>query len=90
MAPGPAHRQARLGLAAIFGSTFLELIGYFMLLPLLLLRLKAGDVSSTVAGLFAACGWAGIFLFTPFSSWVAQKLGRREALWLAAGVTAVA
>jgi len=90
MAPGPAHRQARLGLAAIFGSTFLELIGYFMLLPLLLLRLKAGDVSSTVAGLFAACGWAGIFLFTPFSSWVAQRLGRREALWLAAGAPAVA
>ena len=82
--------HARLGLAAIFGSTFLELIGYFMLLPLLLLRLKVADVSSTVAGLFAACGWAGIFLFTPFSSWVAQQLGRRPALWLAAGIPALA
>ncbi|MCB2043918.1 MAG: MFS transporter, partial [Rhodoferax sp.] len=82
--------HARLGLAAIFGSTFLELIGYFMLLPLLLLRLKGADVSSTVAGLFAACGWAGIFLFTPFSSWVAQQLGRRPALWLAAGIPALA
>jgi len=82
--------NARLGLTAIFGSTFLELIGYFMLLPLLLLRLKGAEVSSTVAGLFAACGWAGIFLFTPFSSWVAQQLGRRPALWLAAGVPAVA
>ncbi len=68
----------------------MELIGYFMLLPLLLLRLKGADVSSTAAGLFAACGWAGIFLFTPFSSWVAQRLGRREALWLAAGVPAIA
>jgi len=77
-------------LFSIFGSTFLELIGYFMLLPLLLLRLKGADVSTTVAGLFAACGWAGIFLFTPYSSWVAQQLGRREALWLAAGVPAIA
>lgn len=85
-----SHPHARLGLSAIFGSTFLELIGYFMLLPLLLLRLKEADVSTTVAGLFAACGWAGIFLLTPFSSWVAQKLGRRQALWLSAGVPAVA
>ena len=89
-APRHTRSHARLGLAAIFGSTFLELIGYFMLLPLLLLRLKGADVSSTVAGLFAACGWAGIFLFTPFSSWVAQKLGRRPALWLAAGIPALA
>ncbi len=90
MASGLPLPNARLGLTAIFGSTFLELIGYFMLLPLLLLRLKGAEVSSTVAGLFAACGWAGIFLFTPFSSWVAQQLGRRPALWLAAGVPAVA
>jgi MFS family permease len=91
MVPGPgSHAHARLGLAAIFGSTFLELIGYFMLLPLLLLRLKGADVSSSVAGLFAACGWAGIFLFTPFSSWVAQGLGRRPALWLAAAIPALA
>jgi MFS family permease len=90
MASSQPLPHARLGLTAIFGSTFLELIGYFMLLPLLLLRLKGDDVSSTVAGLFAACGWAGIFLFTPLSSWVAQKLGRRPALWLAAGIPALA
>jgi MFS family permease len=89
-ATGSPHPHARLGLLSIFGSTFLELIGYFMLLPWLLLRLKGDDVSTAVAGLFAACGWAGIFLFTPFSSWVAQKLGRRPALWLAAGIPAVA
>lgn len=90
MAPGHSHAQARLGLTSIFGSTFLELIGYFMLLPLLLLRLKEADVSTTAAGLFAACGWAGIFLFTPFTSWVARLLGRRQALWLAAAVPALA
>ena len=82
--------KAQLGLFSIFASTFFELVGYFMLLPLLLLRLKSADVSTTVGGLFAATGWAGIFLFTPFASWVAQKLGRRPTLWLAAGIPAVA
>ena len=82
--------RARLGLFVIFASTFLELVGYFMLLPLLLLRLKGADVSTSVAGLFAATGWAGIFLFTPFASWVAQKIGRRQTLWLAAAIPAVA
>ena len=82
--------QARLGLFAIFASTFLELVGYFMLMPLLLLRLKGADVSTSVAGLFAATGWAGIFLFTPFASWVTQQLGRRPTLWLSAAIPAVA
>lgn len=83
----PGHPP--LGLFCIFASTFFELVGYFMLLPLLLLRLKGADVSTTVAGLFAAIGWAGIFLFTPFASWVTQQLGRRPTLWLAAGIPAV-
>ena len=82
--------RARLGLFVIFASTFLELVGYFMLLPLLLLRLKGADVSTSVAGLFAATGWAGIFLFTPFASWVAQRIGRRQTLWLAAAIPALA
>lgn len=87
---GAPRLGAQLGLSAIFISTFLELVGYFMLLPLLLLRLKGAEVSTTVAGLFAACGWAGIFLCTPFTSWITQRLGRRPALWLAAAVPAVA
>jgi len=81
---------ARLGLFAVFVSTFFELVGYFMLLPLLLLRLKGTDVSTTVAGLFAATGWAGIFLFTPFASWVTRHLGRRPTLWLSAAIPALA
>ena len=51
------HSGARLGLISVFGSTFFQLVGYFMLLPLLLLRLKGAEVSTTVAGLFAATGW---------------------------------
>ena len=77
---------ATLGLVSIFGSTFLELIGYFILSPLLLLRLKGLDVSSTAAGLFVATGWLGIFVMTPFASTVAQRIGLRTCLWIAGAV----
>ena len=85
-----SQAHARLGLVAVFVSTFFELVGYFMLLPLLLLKLKGDGVSTAVAGLFAATGWAGIFLFTPFASWVTRHLGRRPTLWLSAAVPALA
>jgi MFS family permease len=84
-APAPPA-LARRGLWAIFGSTFFELVGYFMLLPLLLLRLKGDGVSTAMAGLFAASGWVGILAITPFSSAIAQRLGRRPTLWLAAAL----
>lgn len=86
MSHRPPHdlppRQARLGLASIFGSTFLELTGYFMLAPWLLLQLKDADLPTWLAGLFAATAWAGIFLVTPFASAVTRRLGRRPTLWL--------
>jgi MFS family permease len=78
--------QARLGLLAIFGSTFFQLVGYFMLTPLLVLRLKDGGVSTALAGLFVATGWLGVFCMTPFASAITQQLGRRMSLWLSAGV----
>ena len=87
--PAAPPPHARLGLWAIFGSTFFELVGYFMLLPLLLLRLKGADVSTTLAGLFAASGWVGVFVITPFASDITQRLGRRPTLWLAAAVPVV-
>lgn len=87
--PAAPPPHARLGLVAIFGSTFFELVGYFMLLPLLLLRLKGADVSTTLAGLFAASGWVGVFVITPFASAITQRLGRRPTLWLAAAVPVV-
>lgn len=77
---------AQLGLLSIFGSTFLELVSHFMLMPLLLLRMKGADVSTTVAGLFASTGWLGIFVMTPFASAIAHRVGRRPALWMAGGV----
>ena len=80
---------ARLGLFSLFGSTFFGLIGYFILSPLLLLRLKGGDVSTTVAGLFVAVGWLGLFLMTPFASTLSNRWGRRQSMWTAAGVLAL-
>ena len=84
----PAH--ARLGLVAIFGATFFELVGYFMLTPLLLLRLKDGGESTALAGVFAASGWFGIFLMVPFASSVTRALGRRPTLWLSALIPTLA
>jgi MFS family permease len=83
---GAPPAKARLGLWAIFGSTFFELVGYFMLTPFLVLRLNADGVSTAVIGLFAATAWLGIFCMTPFASAITQRLGRRPTLWLAAVV----
>jgi len=52
--PAPAPHAGR-GLAAIFGATFCELVGVFMLTPLLLLRLKDAGVSTALAGLITDC-----------------------------------
>jgi len=78
------------GLAVIFGSTFLELVGVFMLTPWLLLQLKTNHGSTAVAGLFAATAWLGVFLMTPFASAVTQTLGRRPTLWLSALIPVLA
>jgi MFS family permease len=83
------HATHQRGLVSIFGSTFFELVGYFMLTPWLLLRLADKDTPTALAGLFAACGWLGVFCMTPFASAVTQRLGRRPTLWLAAAVPVV-
>jgi MFS family permease len=85
--PGTGNR---IGLLSVFGSTLFQLSGIFMLSPLLLLMLKKAEVSTTVAGLFAATTWLGIFVITPFASAVTQKLGRRVAMWLASAVPTLA
>ena len=83
-------RGAGRGLLAIFGSTFFELTGYFMLAPWLLLRLKGAEVPTWLAGLFAATAWLGIFLVTPFASALTRRLGRRPTLWLSGLVPVLA
>ncbi len=87
----PASAQgSSVGLLSVFGSTFFQLCGVFMLSPLLLLLLKKAGVSTTVSGLFAATTWLGIFIMTPFASIVTQKIGRRPAMWLASIMPLVA
>jgi len=61
-----------------------------MLSPLMLLLLKKADVSTTVAGLFAATTWLGIFIMTPFASVVSRKIGRRQTMWLTSTLPLVA
>jgi MFS family permease len=70
-------------LLAVFGSTFFELCGIFMLSPLLLLLLKKAQVSTSLAGLFAATTWLGVFLITPFATQLIRRIGRRQSMWLA-------
>ncbi|MDD2844286.1 MAG: MFS transporter [Rhodoferax sp.] len=86
----PAVQSAQQGLLSVFGSTLFQLSGIFMLSPLLLLLLKQAEVSTTVAGLFAATTWLGVFIVTPFASVVTHKLGRRPAMWLASTLPMVA
>lgn len=85
-ASAPTVKRAQQGLLSVFGSTLFQLSGIFMLSPLLLLLLKKADVSTTVAGLFAATTWLGIFIITPFASVVTHMLGRRPSMWLASAL----
>jgi MFS family permease len=76
--------HAQRGLFAIFASTFLELIGVFMMQPLNLLRLKSMGADTLTAGLFASVVWLAIFFITPVVTHITTRLGRRRALWLSA------
>ncbi|TXT38780.1 MAG: major facilitator transporter [Comamonadaceae bacterium] len=81
---------SRIGLLSVFGSTLFQLSGVFMLSPLMLLMLKKAEVSTTVAGLFAATTWLGVLIVTPFASVITQRLGRRQTMWLASSMPLVA
>jgi len=81
---------SKLGLLSVFVSTLFQLSGVFMLSPLILLMLKKAEVSTTVAGLFAASTWLGIFIMTPFASIVTQKMGRRATMWLSSVMPLIA
>ena len=88
--PAPKSAGSGRGLLAVFGSTLFQLSGVFMLSPLMLVLLTEREVSVTVAGLFAASNWLGIFIITPFASAVTRRLGRRRTMWLASVVPLLA
>ncbi|CAM8632612.1 AraJ Arabinose efflux permease [Comamonadaceae bacterium] len=73
-----------MGLLAVFASSLFQLSGIFMLSPLILLLLKEREVSTSIASLFAASTWLGIFIVTPFASAITRKWGRRRTMWIAA------
>jgi MFS family permease len=81
--------QRRRGLWAIFASTFIELTGYFMLVPLLVVTLTQRGVEAGLVGLFSAAGWFGIFAATPFTAAWVERLGKRGALIASAAIPAV-
>ncbi|MFN3611235.1 MFS transporter [Tepidimonas sp.] len=85
-----AAAPSRRGLFVIFGSTFFELVGYFMLTPWLILRLTEQGAPTALIGVFAASAWAGILLVTPFASALTRALGRRPTLWLSGAVPVLA
>jgi hypothetical protein len=65
----PRHPTlARRGLVVVFASTFLELIGVFMLNPLLLITLKAQGLSTAMArvGAGVCCEFCGSKVFNKF------------------------
>lgn len=76
-------------LVAIFVSTVLELTGWFMLGPLVPLRLSERGVAPSLIGLLSASGWLGIFVVTPFAARIVQTLGRRLAFQVSVGVPVV-
>ena len=85
-----AAAPSRRGLFVIFGSTFFELAGHFMLTPWLILRLTEQGAPTALIGVFAASAWVGILLVTPFASALTRALGRRPALWLSGAVPVLA
>lgn len=93
MTQAPARRTSAgsaKGMLSVFGSTLFQLSGVFMLSPLMLVLLKEREVSTTVAGLFAATTWLGIFIVTPFASALTQRWGQRTTMWFASGAPLLA
>lgn len=78
----PGAVSSTRGLVAAFSSTFFELVGFFMLLPLLQLTLTARGIGASGVGLFTALDWLGIFIITPLAGRLARFLGERWSFWL--------
>jgi MFS family permease len=83
-------RHGRRGLAVVFAATFLELVGYFMLVPLMAIVLADRGFGPAFIGLFGAMPWLGILCATPFVARLVHRLGRGAALWISGAVPLVA
>jgi len=85
----PGSASSTRGLVAAFSSTFFELVGFFMLLPLLQLTLTARGVGASGVGLFTALDWLGIFIVTPLAGRLTRFLGERWSFWLSGALPLV-
>lgn len=85
----PAASRHRV-VALIFVSTFVNLVGFFMLLPLLVVRLSERGLQPAVVGLFSATMWLGIFVATPFAARFVAHVGRRRAFVVTAALPLLA
>ena len=65
-------------LIRIFGSTFCELTGVLMLMPVLTVRLAARGEPSWLIGLFGAALYVAIFAVTPFAARCTRRFGLRR------------
>ena len=71
-------------LARLFGSTFCELIGVLMLMPVLTVQLAAQGQPAWLIGLFGAALYLAIFIVTPFTARITRRCGLRE-IYIATG-----
>lgn len=71
-------------LLILFAATFVTLAGFFMLMPLLVLRLHEQGLGPTEIGLFSATMWLGVLLVAPWADRCVALLGRRRAFVLTA------
>lgn len=74
---------------ASFVATFIELSGYFMLLPLLTLTLAQRGAGAAQVGAFSALVWVGVVLSTPVAGLLVQRLGLRRVFIVSGAVPLV-
>lgn len=72
--------QVIRALVVLVMSTFVALIGHFMMSPWLVFQLNLRGLPPPMIGWFSASSWLGLLLITPFAARIIRVLGRRRAL----------
>jgi len=83
---GLTRAQVTRALVAVIGSTFIALVGQFMLTPWIVFHLEARGYTASSIGWFSAATWLGLLLTTPFASHLVILIGQRASLLMSLGV----
>ncbi|MFK7964167.1 MAG: MFS transporter [Burkholderiaceae bacterium] len=83
---GLTRAQITRTMVAVIGSTFIALVGQFMLTPWIVFQLEAQGYAASTIGWFSTATWLGLLLTTPFASQLVVLIGQRTALLLSLGV----